>query len=78
VTLERARESVAHAGRGVDEIALSVREQKTASTEIAQNMERISQSSEETSGAARHMSESAGRLREETDRLANAIADFRT
>lgn len=78
VTLERARESVEHAGRGVDEIALSVREQKTASTEIAQNMERISHSSEETSGAARHMSESAGRLREETDRLANAIADFRT
>ncbi|GAB1460570.1 methyl-accepting chemotaxis protein [Thauera sp.] len=77
-TLEQARTSVEHAGRGVDEIALSVREQKIASTEIAQNMERISLSSGETSDAARRMSESAASLREATHRLAGAISDFRT
>jgi len=77
-TLQLARDSVEQAGKGVDEIAWSVNEQKTASTEIAKNMERISQSAEETSESARYMSDSAGQLRNASDTLATAIADFRT
>ena len=77
ITLTQARESVVHAGKGVDEIAWSVKEQKVASTAIAQNMESISQTAEQTSGAAQRMSDSASQLRTSADLLAESISDFR-
>jgi methyl-accepting chemotaxis protein len=76
-TLTHARESVEHAGKGVQEIAWSVGEQKTASTEIAQNMERIATAAEESSSAAQGMSEAASGLKHAAGELDQAISDFR-
>ena len=76
-TLEQARGKVEQASRGVDEIVLSVREQQVASTEIAQNMERISSSAEEASEVAGQMSQSAVQLRSAAGGLSTAIAGFR-
>ncbi|WKJ89251.1 methyl-accepting chemotaxis protein [Methylomonas montana] len=76
-TLNQARDSVEQSSQGVEDIAWSVNAQKAASTEIAQHMERISVSAEETSGAARHMNESAGQLRDAAQELSRSIAGFR-
>ncbi len=77
LTLNQARSAVENASRGVDEITWSVKEQKAASTELAQQMERISTSAENTSSTALQMSSSAGQLRDAADQLAQAIAGFR-
>ncbi|HET7776483.1 MAG TPA: methyl-accepting chemotaxis protein [Azospira sp.] len=76
-TLNQARGKVELASRGVDEIVISVREQRVASTEIAQNMERISASAEEASEVAGQMNQSANLLRTAAGSLSSAIAGFR-
>ena len=76
-TLVDARDTVANAREGVDQIAWSVKEQKVASTEIAQGMERISVSVEEASNVAAQMHASAGALNGAADDLARAISGFR-
>lgn len=75
-TIEQARESVEHAERGIDEIAHSVREQKLASTEIAQNMEHIANAAERSSSAAKGMSGAATALKQSAGELNLAIAGF--
>jgi methyl-accepting chemotaxis protein len=62
---------VTQSTEGVENIALSVNEQKTASHEIAQNVERIAQMAEanrsaiqENTAATHHMEQLAGDLRE--------------
>ncbi|HEX8963286.1 MAG TPA: methyl-accepting chemotaxis protein [Rhodocyclaceae bacterium] len=77
-TIGEARGTVQQASQGVDEIAWSVAEQKTASTAIAQNMERIANTSEEASAAAGQMSSAAHGLRQSAGELREAIAGFRT
>jgi methyl-accepting chemotaxis protein len=76
-TLGTARDTVERAGQGVEDIALTVREQKTASTLIAQHTERISQSAEETSNVSRQMHEAAAQLRDAADGLNRSVSDFR-
>ncbi|MBK6906101.1 MAG: HAMP domain-containing protein [Rhodocyclaceae bacterium] len=75
--LTHARESAEMVGKGVEEIAWSVREQKTASTEIAQNMEQISTSADSASRSAASVSDTAGELSRAADELESAIAGFK-
>jgi methyl-accepting chemotaxis protein len=76
-TIAQAQSSVEDASRGIDEIAVSVNEQKSASTEIAQNMERISGMTEETTATVHSVNGAAHALRDLSSRLTQAIAGFR-
>jgi methyl-accepting chemotaxis protein len=76
-TIAQAQDSVENASRGIDEIALSVNEQKTASTEIAQNMERISGMTEEANATVHNVNGAAHALRELSVNLTQAIAAYR-
>ncbi len=51
IALGEASQSVTEAGSGVDSITLSVNEQKSASNEIARNVERIAQMAEQNGAA---------------------------
>jgi methyl-accepting chemotaxis protein len=62
----------------VSEITVALREQSAASTEIAQNVERIAQMAEENNAAASGNAETAGTLRNLAQTLSAAIARFRT
>lgn len=62
----------------VSEITVALREQSAASTEIAQNVERIAQMAEENNAAASSNAETAGSLRNLAQTLSAAIARFRT
>jgi methyl-accepting chemotaxis protein len=62
----------------VSEITVALREQSAASTEIAQNVERIAQMAEENNAAASANAETAGTLRTLAQTLSAAIARFRT
>ncbi len=62
----------------VSEITVALREQSAASTEIAQNVERIAQMAEENNAAAAGNADTAGTLRNLAQTLSAAIARFRT
>jgi methyl-accepting chemotaxis protein len=62
----------------VSEISIALREQAAASTEIAQNVERIAQMAEENSAAASGNAETSDTLRKLAQALTSAIARFRT
>jgi methyl-accepting chemotaxis protein len=62
----------------VGEISVSLSEQSAASTEIAQNVERIAQMAEENDAAARGNSETAAHLRHLADTLHGEVSRFRT
>ncbi len=72
-----ARGSVEQASVGVAEIAGSVREEKAASTEIAQAMERISVMSEESSAIARLTRGTAQTLETLAHNLSRTVATFK-
>ena len=76
-TLNDARASVEVAGTGIDEIAGSIAEQRSASTDIAQRMEHIATSAEQASHAARDMNATAEALATAADALGRAVAGFR-
>ena len=62
----------------VSEIAIALREQAAASTEIAQNVEKIAQMAEENNAAANGNAETSDSLRKLAQGLTTAIARFRT
>jgi len=62
----------------VSEITVALREQAAASTEIAQNVERIAQMAEENNAAASGNAATADTLRTLSHGLTAAIARFRT
>ena len=62
----------------VSEISVALREQAAASTEIAQNVERIAQMAEENSAAASGNADTSDTLRKLAHALTTAIARFRT
>lgn len=76
-TIAQAQDSVENASRGIDEITVSVNEQKAASTEIAQNMERISGMTEEATATVHNVNGAAHALRELSVKLTQAIAAYR-
>ncbi|KAB2920042.1 MAG: methyl-accepting chemotaxis protein [Dechloromonas sp.] len=63
--------------RGVTEINDSVAEQKIASTEIAQSMERISNMVEENNASTQSIRQSTGDLHRLSERLTGLVAGFR-
>ncbi len=62
----------------VSEITVALREQTAASTEIAQNVERIAQMAEENNSAATGNAATSDNLRQLAQALTGAIARFRT
>ena len=62
----------------VSEISVALREQATASTDIAQNVERIAQMAEENNAAAGGNAMTANKLRQMAETLSNELARFRT
>ena len=62
----------------VGEISVSLSEQASASTEIAQNVERIAQMAEENDAAASGNAKTAADLRQLAESLSSEVARFRT
>ena len=62
----------------VAEISIALREQAAASTEIAQNVERIAQMAEENDSAARSNADTAGNLRQLAETMSSEVGRFRT
>jgi methyl-accepting chemotaxis protein len=62
----------------VSEITVALREQSAASTEIAQNVERIAQMAEENNAAACGNADTATKLRRLAETLSSEVARFRT
>jgi len=77
VVLNQARQAVESSSHGVDDISSSVAEQQLASTEIAQNMERIANMSDENTIATRSVSEAAQDLTALAQRLQSMVANFK-
>jgi methyl-accepting chemotaxis protein len=65
------------ASQGIAGIAASVQEEKSASTEIAQSMERISAMSEEASAIAGATRQTAQQLEQLAARLTGTVGEFR-
>jgi len=72
-----SRDSVENSTMGVNEISNSVGEQRVASTEIAQSMERIANMVEETSVTAVNIREASGELQALSASLMQSVAGFR-
>ncbi|MBL8396729.1 MAG: methyl-accepting chemotaxis protein [Candidatus Accumulibacter sp.] len=77
LTLGEAGQAVEYSGTGIKEIAVSVKEQRSASVEIAQTIEKMSDSAEETSRVAGRVNHAASSLREAAGALTESIASFR-
>jgi methyl-accepting chemotaxis protein len=75
--LADSRDAVERSAGGVTEISESVAEQKVASTDIAQSMERIANMVEENHATARNINHATDDLRGLAQRLAQAVAGFR-
>ncbi len=75
--LKHSRDSVMQSRHGVTEITDSVSEQKIASTEIAQSMERIANMLEENNAAAHSISTSTDDLRALSQSLTTTVSGFR-
>jgi methyl-accepting chemotaxis protein len=75
--LDFSRRSVEQSTLGVGEITSSVGEQRIASTEIAQNMERIANMVEETSFTARNIHQASVDLQQLASGLMQSVAGFR-
>ena len=75
--LTEAGESVSQSGLGVNDIAASVVEQSLASTEIARNVERIAQMSEENHAAVQSNGQDIVRLEGMAKDLQTAVGRFK-
>ena len=75
--LSHSRDSVDRSMHGVTDIVASVSEQKIASTEIAQSMERIANMVEKNNASAQNISASTAQLRALSQNLAHLVSGFR-
>lgn len=75
--LSDSTRAVTHSNHGVDDIANSVREQRTASTEIAQHVEKIARMAEDNSHAVQETSAAAHRLEQLAAHLQSTVGRFR-
>jgi len=75
--LTEAGEAVTQSSHGVSDIAASVGEQSLASTEIARNVEKIAQMSEENHAAVESNSQDIVRLEQLARELQGAVSRFR-
>jgi methyl-accepting chemotaxis protein len=76
--LIQAGESVTNSSHGVSDIAASVNEQSIASNEIARNVEKIAQMSEENHAAVHSNSQDIERLEKLANELQTAVGRFKT
>lgn len=77
-TLVAADESASESSRGVDDIARSVTEQRTASQDIANNVEQIARMTEQNHAAIEKSAQAASSLRETAAALQSLVQRFRT
>jgi methyl-accepting chemotaxis protein len=77
IGLGAANNSVSHANQNVDEISRSINEQKSASTDIAQNIERIARMTEENNNAIAETSSAANGLEVLAAKLQSLVSRFR-
>jgi methyl-accepting chemotaxis protein len=77
-TIAKVQSQSRHVRDAVAEISSALREQATASTGIAQNVERIAQVAEENNAAAYSNATTADNLRQLAETLSGEVARFRT
>ena len=77
MALGDANQSVSKASSGVDSIALSVREQKSASNEIARNVERIAQMAEQNGEAVQQNTAEINSMELMASRLHESVNRFK-
>jgi len=77
VGLGEANNSVSHANQSVDEISNSIEEQKAASTDIAQNIERIARMTEENNSAIAETSSAANDLEMLAAKMQSLVSRFK-
>ena len=77
VALGEATSSVGKANQSVDEISRSIQEQKMASTDIAQNIERIAIMSEENNIAIAETSRAASDLELLAAKMQSLVSRFK-
>jgi methyl-accepting chemotaxis protein len=75
--ISAARSSMTAADSGVDEIARAVKEQSTASNDIAARIDEIARMVEENDGAIRQVSAASGQLGIHAEGLQQAVSQFR-
>ncbi|HEX6736128.1 MAG TPA: methyl-accepting chemotaxis protein [Azonexus sp.] len=76
-TIAQVQEQSQRVVEAVSEISVALREQAAASTEIAQNVERIAQMAEENNAAASANADTAGSLRRLAETIGQEMARFR-
>ena len=77
VALGEANSSVARANESVDEITHSIEEQRSASADIAQNIERIARMTEDNNGAVAETSSAANSLELLASKLQSLVSRFK-
>ncbi len=77
-TILQVQDRSRHVVDSVSEITVALREQAAASTEIAQNVERIAQMAEENNAAARGNADTSDKLRQLAETLSSEVARFKT
>ncbi|MCB4358173.1 methyl-accepting chemotaxis protein [Quatrionicoccus australiensis] len=77
-SINRIRDGALRVSFVVNGISDSIREQGTASNDIAQKLETIAQMSEESAIAVRHTADAARRLHSLSDSLHQTVAQFKT
>ncbi|QNM97233.1 methyl-accepting chemotaxis protein [Chitinimonas koreensis] len=76
-TIQQIRAGSAQVGEMVGDITHAIREQSTASVNIAQQVERIAQMSEETNGAADNTAQAASELQALARQMQTTVARYR-
>lgn len=77
IGLGESTNSVSQANQSVDEISHSIEEQKAASTDIAQNIERIARMTEENNNAIAETSSAASNLELLASRMQSLVSRFK-
>jgi methyl-accepting chemotaxis protein len=75
--MQQARLSVEGVRTSLAEISLALKEQSSAVTQVAQNVEGIAQMTEETNAAMGQVAHTADHLREQAEALHGSVASFR-
>ena len=76
--LQRAHNHVAESNTGINDITASTKEQEIASSEIARNMERVAQVTEENNAAAGEAAQAAAALQDLAQQLHRMVLQFKT
>ena len=78
VVISQVQDQSRQVAEAVEDISIALREQATASTDIAKNVERIAQMAEENNSAANGNAQSAAELKRLSESLSAEVGKFRT